>query len=95
MPKKPPSHCPPRPRMKDDRPSAAKRGYGRKWRALRLAYLMEHPLCQEPGCRLAATDVDHRVSKAKGGTDDVDNLVGYCHGHHSAKTCREDGGLRR
>ncbi|MHB0886869.1 MAG: HNH endonuclease [Bacillota bacterium] len=38
-----------------------------------------------------ATDLDHRVSKRKGGTDDPANLQALCHQCHSAKTAREDG----
>jgi 5-methylcytosine-specific restriction protein A len=52
-------------------------------------------MCQAPGCDQAATDVDHIVSKAKGGTDAGTNLQSLCHSHHSMKTAREDGGFGR
>ena len=48
-------------------------------------------ICLAPGCTQAATDVDHVVPKRAGGTDDMDNLQGFCHACHSAKTAREDG----
>ena len=54
------------------RESAYRRGYGARWRKLRAQVLMEEPLCRE--CRKAgrivpATDVDHIVARADGGTD--------------------------
>ncbi len=88
------THKPPRAKVQDDRPSAHARGYGRRWQALRLAYLNAHPMCSTEGCRLPATDVDHKIRKGlPGGTDDEENLIGYCHSHHSAKTVKVDGGL--
>lgn len=47
-----------------DRPSAAKRGYDRKWQSARAAWLRQNPLCSE--CKRAgkltpATLVDHIV----------------------------------
>lgn len=39
-----------------------------------------------------ATDVDHIISRAKGGTDERSNLQPLCHACHSEKTNREDGG---
>ena len=55
----------------------------------------DEPLCRE--CRKAgrivpATDVDHRVARADGGTDDRSNLQPLCHACHSRKTVRENGG---
>ncbi len=83
------------PIRRDDgvRPSAAAQGYGHRWRKLRLMILREQPICA--AChRAAATDVDHKIAKAKGGDDSRDNLVGLCHSCHSIKTVREDGALR-
>jgi len=71
------------------RGSAASRGYDRHWRAKRLAYLREHPLCvmcQAAGWVVAATDVDHIIRKRDGGTDDPKNLQALCHACHSKKT---------
>ncbi|MCE8523361.1 HNH endonuclease [Ruegeria pomeroyi] len=42
-----------------NRPSAAKRGYNRAWRAARDAFLMVHDRCAWPGCGAPATVVDH------------------------------------
>lgn len=72
------------------RGSASQRGYGARWRRLRAMQLNAHPLCVV--CGRAATDVDHIISRRKGGTDVEDNLQSMCHQHHSEKTNREDGG---
>lgn len=86
----------PKPVKQDNgnRPSSAAQGYGRQWRKLRLMVLREQPICVH--ChREAATQVDHKVAKAKGGNDDEVNLVGLCHSCHSKKTVKEDGAFRR
>ncbi|MDD2772750.1 MAG: HNH endonuclease signature motif containing protein [Elusimicrobiales bacterium] len=75
------------------RGSAASRGYDSNWRRLRQCVLAQDPICKWPGCTQAATDVDHIVPKSRGGTDDIENLQGLCHEHHSVKTAREDGGF--
>lgn len=72
------------------RGSAAARGYGRRWQKLRLLVLHEQPLCETPGCGQMATDVDHIIAKAKGGTDERGNLRALCHACHSRKTAAED-----
>jgi 5-methylcytosine-specific restriction protein A len=97
MPDLPPKYRPPhasRPR-RDRRPSASQRGYGAEWRRLRDLILAERPGCEHPGCNKLATDLDHRISRERGGSDDPANLVPLCHEHHSEKTCRVDGGLGR
>ncbi|WCB45049.1 HNH endonuclease [Nitratidesulfovibrio vulgaris] len=79
------------------RGNAASRGYGSAWRALRAQVLREEPLCRAcaaQGRITAATDVDHIVSRAQGGTDDRANLQPLCHACHSRKTAQQDGGLR-
>ncbi|WP_298494800.1 HNH endonuclease [uncultured Maritimibacter sp.] len=43
------------------RPSAARRGYGNKWRTARAAFLAIHDRCTWPGCGAPATVVDHVV----------------------------------
>lgn len=94
MPTRPPSHRPPRAPLPDGRPSAARRGYGAHWRRLRLSVLARRPVCE--ACWLApATDVDHHVSLAGGGTNDEANLVPLCHACHSRKTVERDGGFGR
>lgn len=77
------------------RPSSSAQGYGRTWQRLRRMVLAGQPVCAD--CQRApATEVDHIVSKRKGGTDDRSNLIGLCCSCHSKKTCREDGaGWRR
>lgn len=80
------------------RGSAAARGYGRAWRTIRAQVLREEPLCRAcaaQGQLVPATDVDHIVSRARGGTDDRANLQPLCHRCHTAKTNREDGGRPR
>jgi len=49
-------------------------------------YLRSHPICEEPGCGQAATDVHHRVAKRDGGLDQFKNLEALCHSHHSKRT---------
>ncbi len=57
--------CQATPRARDYdlyRPSAAKRGYGRKWRDVtRRRILRRDPFCRAPSCRKPSTDVDHVV----------------------------------
>lgn len=40
-------------------------------------------------CIAPATDVDHIINEAAGGTDDDDNLRSLCPRHHRAKTAAE------
>jgi 5-methylcytosine-specific restriction enzyme A len=85
---------------KDRRPSAAKRGYGGRWRKASAGYLQKHPLCVDPYKRhpdrvVAATNTDH-VIPHKGDMKlfwDPDNWQGLCDGCHSYKTAIEDGGF--
>ncbi len=73
----------------DTRPSAARRGYGSGWRALRDQMLAREPLCR--ACRprfVPATEVDHIVPLAEGGSNTVDNLQPLCKSCHSRKTAR-------
>lgn len=94
MPSRAPTHKPPRPRLPDGRPSAARRGYGRAWRKLRAAVLLDRPVCEACG-RAEATDVDHVVRRGAGGSDDLANLMALCHPCHSKKTVAADGGFGR
>jgi 5-methylcytosine-specific restriction protein A len=59
-------------------------GYGRRWQKLRLMILREHPLCV--ACGLPASEVDHKIPKARGGSDDASNLQALCKACHSRKT---------
>jgi len=81
-----------------ERGSAARRGYGARWRRLRLMILARHPLCADPygihaerGEIVAATEIDHIIPRSAGGTDDPANLQPLCRQCHSRKTAREDG----
>jgi 5-methylcytosine-specific restriction protein A len=82
-------------RLPDDRASASQRGYGAEWRKVRDAFLKAHRWCMAEGCSEQATDVDHMIARAQGGTDEWCNLQALCHKHHSQKTARRDGGFRR
>lgn len=78
------------------RGSAAKRGYGPRWRKAREGWLAQHPLCAECEKRdriRPATDVDHIIPH-KGDMAlfwDRSNWQSLCHACHSRKTAREDG----
>lgn len=75
------------------RPSAARRGYGRTWQKIRRVILARDPVCQACG-RRASEEVDHVLALASGGTNAFDNLQGLCKSCHSTKTATTDGGLR-
>lgn len=75
-----------------DRPSAAERGYGAKWRKLRAKYLKQHPRCVQCGAK--ATVVDHIVPRAAGGSDDWVNLQALCKRCHDAKTMKQSVRVR-
>jgi len=58
--------------------------------------LNREPLCREclkQGRLTPATEVDHIVPLASGGTNDLENLQPLCHSCHSRKTAKEDGGF--
>lgn len=66
------------------------RGYGAEWDKARVRILARDlHLCQpclKTGRPTPATEVDHITPKAKGGTDDDNNLQAICHPCHAAKT---------
>ena len=75
----------------DERPSAALRGYDRRWRRLRRMVLAREPLCRvcgEKGMLTPATQVDHIVPLADGGDNAFENLQSLCATCHSQKTGR-------
>lgn len=74
----------------EGRLSAAKRGYGHRWRKLRDMVLCRSPVCQTVGCNKIATNVDHIIPKPMG-DDSMTNLQALCHSCHSRKTATEDG----
>ena len=82
----------------DNRPSAAKRGYGARWVKARRIWLVNHPLCvhcQDMGMIRQATVVDHKIPH-KGDMRKFwqrDNWQSLCKAHHDIKTATEDGGF--
>ena len=80
------------------RGSAAKRGYGRRWRRESKAHLRANPLCvdcEAEGKVTAATVVDHE--KPHRGDMvlfwDRSNWRSRCKTHHDRKTATHDGGF--
>lgn len=74
------------------RPDAPKRVTGRRLQQAREALFRAKPLCvmcQADGRVTLATERDHRVPLAEGGTDDPENIQGLCKDHHRQKTKRE------
>lgn len=71
-----------------------------RWQAMRQKQLAREPLCRScmsAGKITAASEVDHIVPH-KGNERlfyDAGNLQSLCHGCHSTKTARENGGFRR
>ena len=92
--------CGPKVRTESDRGSAAKRGYGRRWRKLRLMYLSANPLCVEcekKGTIRSANILDHIIPHKGDFTLfwDTSNFQALCKSCHDSKTIREDGGFGR
>jgi len=74
------------------------RGYGSSWDKLRIVILKrDNGLCQCNECQggkvrlTAANEVHHIISKAKGGTDDTDNLQAVNKDCHKRITAAEQG----
>lgn len=79
------------------RGSRHERGYGTAWDKLRQRVLLrDGGICQhclhESGAVHVGTEVDHRVPKAQGGTDDELNLQTICSAAHRVKTQAETRG---
>ena len=74
------------------RGKTTERGYGAAWRAIRKCVLDENPCCEQcmkTGRPVPATEVDHIVPKAQGGTDDRADLQALCARCHDAKSLKE------
>jgi 5-methylcytosine-specific restriction protein A len=74
--------------------TVTQRGYGHAWRKLRRIVLARDKylcqLCLKSGRVTEAQVVDHITPKAKGGTDNLDNLQSLCNHCHDHKTATED-----
>lgn len=83
-------------RPPDLRPSAARRGYGARWRQVRAKFLAEHPYCED--CGAPSTIPDHVPSRRELvalGVPDPDAeqyLHARCQTCHNRKTNKQDGG---
>jgi 5-methylcytosine-specific restriction endonuclease McrA len=56
------------------------------WQKIRSRVLSEQPFCY---CGAPAVDVDHKVARAIGGSDERDNLHALCKRCHGLKTAME------
>ena len=69
-----------------------------RWRAVRAAFLREHPVCVVCAARgrvVAAVVVDHVVPLKDGGARfDTANFQAICIADHNAKTARETAARR-
>lgn len=76
------------------RGSAAQRGYDRRWRGTREAFLDVHPFCSENACLTIATVVDHIDGLGPHGPRGHDwlNLRPLCKAHHDRRTARDQPG---
>lgn len=83
------------------RTSRHERGYGTEWDKLRLFVLRrDGGLCRCATCKASgririASEVDHVVPRARGGSDAPDNLQAINAECHAAKTRRDNGGKER
>lgn len=81
------------PGWQGQRGTSTERGYGAKWRKIRVhAMRRDNWLCQpcqREGRITPATECDHIKPKAQGGMDSMDNLQAICNMCHRAKTTRE------
>lgn len=81
------------------RPSAARRGYDHRWRAIRAAFLRRNPLCVEcerfgmPHDPHAVLEVDHIDGDVTNCAHS--NLRTLCKSHHSQRTARDQAFGRR
>lgn len=73
--------------------NTTKRGYGAAWRCIRSYVLQRDKYlcapCSDLGRVTEATEVDHRVPIAEGGTDEPENLQAICRECHKQKTQAE------
>ncbi|AZY52228.1 HNH endonuclease [Bordetella avium] len=83
-----------------ERGNRHQRGYGAAWDRMReLILKRDRYVCQCEECRstgrvLPATEVDHRIPKSEGGSDDPVNLCAINVDCHKRKTAKESGRAR-
>ncbi len=78
-----------KPSRVDNRPSSASRGYGYNWQRFRKMRLARDPLCQDCLPRAeAASQVHHKIKKADGGHDSIENTRCLCAPCHSRRSGR-------
>jgi 5-methylcytosine-specific restriction enzyme A len=72
-----------------NRPSAALRGYDRRWKRFRLDYLAANPMCSQH-CGRVATEVDHVISieERPDLRLNINNVRSMCKPCHSARTAK-------
>ena len=82
-------------KRKDDRPSAAARGYDFDWLRASSAYKAAHPYCEdclEIGLQIPVAEVDH-IRPFRGLDDplrlDPTNFRSRCKSHHVTKTHKD------
>jgi 5-methylcytosine-specific restriction endonuclease McrA len=85
-----------------ERRRASSRQHDRAWQRISKAHLMRHPLCADPfgvhaarNVEVPATEVDHILALARGGTHARSNLQSCCRSCHARKTALCDGGFGR
>lgn len=95
MPYAAPTHKPLKlhPQRAEDRPSACKRGYGRRWHRFRAWYLSGNPLCMDcmgQDVVTPATEAHHKVKVADDPSRmmDATNCRALCKSCHSVRTAR-------
>jgi 5-methylcytosine-specific restriction protein A len=66
------------------RPTGRSEAYRGAWPAIRARVLAEEPRCRM--CGQPATEVDHALPLAMGGSHDRSNLRALCHDDHKAVT---------
>lgn len=101
MPTRPPTYNYGRPtrQARRDRPSASRRGYGRRWRVASREFLDEHPLCKTCGAdgRTAAAEVVDHIQPHRGDAGlfwDSGNWQPLCKRCHDRKTAAERAGAK-
>ena len=87
------SRCPKHPKAQWAKSvTATKRVTGRRLQSMRAALFTRCPLCvscQEQGRTTLATQRDHIIPLAEGGTDDDGNPLALCHACHEVKSKAE------